>query len=249
MKFEKKSTKYTEQSLEEKLHKIHNHKYNYDNFLFRGWQTKGIIICPQHGEFLCNASNHNNGKGCPYCSGNGRVTTEVFVNRSNKIHNSLYDYSKTQYHKSEEKVCIVCKKHGEYWMLPGNHISGQGCPSCKSPTGEKILWDILVKNNITFLTRYNKFEDCRNPKTGYKLIFDAYIPEYNICVEIDGPQHFRISFKNFHLTEKQFDDIEFRDEVKNKYCRDNKITLIRISYKEFSKMEDILKTYLPIKEY
>lgn len=60
--------------------------------------------------------------------------------------------------------------------------------------------------------------------------FDFYLPEENICIEFDGEQHFRpIDYfggeNTFKLTQK-------RDKIKNKYCKNNNIKLLRIKYDE-----------------
>lgn len=46
---------------------MHNNKYNYSKFNYKNSKTKGIIICPIHGEFEQDPPNHLAGKGCPEC--------------------------------------------------------------------------------------------------------------------------------------------------------------------------------------
>lgn len=53
-----------------------------------------------------------------------------FINKSNEIHNFKYDYSKVEFKNSSTKVCIICPKHGNFYMLPSSHLIGQGCPKC-----------------------------------------------------------------------------------------------------------------------
>ena len=59
-----------------------------------------------------------------------RLTTEEFIKKSKEIHGDRYDYSKVNYITAKTKVCIICPKHGEFWMEPVNHLSGQNCPKC-----------------------------------------------------------------------------------------------------------------------
>ncbi|WNA15765.1 hypothetical protein XaC1_122 [Xanthomonas phage XaC1] len=57
--------------------------------------------------------------------------TETFIYRASQVHNDTYDYSKVHYVNSTTKVKILCREHGEFEMLPGNHISGKnGCSKC-----------------------------------------------------------------------------------------------------------------------
>jgi hypothetical protein len=55
-----------------------------------------------------------------------------FIEKSVKIHDNKFDYSKVQYVGSHKKVCIICPEHGEFSQSPTNHLSGNGCPKCAS---------------------------------------------------------------------------------------------------------------------
>lgn len=62
------------------------------------------------------------------------------------------------------------------------------------------------------------------------MIFDFYIPEYNLIIEYDGEQHFK-SLKFFGGERRYIKQKEY-DTVKNKYCKNKDINIIRISYKD-----------------
>lgn len=51
----------------EDARKVHGDKYDYSKFKYVNSLTKGIIICPKHGEFEQLPSNHLSGKGCSKC--------------------------------------------------------------------------------------------------------------------------------------------------------------------------------------
>lgn len=59
-----------------------------------------------------------------------KLTTNIFIERSEKIHNHKYDYSKVNYKNGNTKVCIICPEHGEFWQRPLHHLNGHGCPYC-----------------------------------------------------------------------------------------------------------------------
>ena len=64
-----------------------------------------------------------------------RLTTEEFIAKARKIHGDLYDYSMTEYVKTDENVEIGCLvfDHGIFPMTPSNHThktNPQGCPQC-----------------------------------------------------------------------------------------------------------------------
>mgnify|MGYP003304460647 CR=1 FL=1 len=45
----------------------------------------------------------------------------------------------------EEKVCIICPIHGEFWQTPNDHLSGYGCPECGKISKKKYTLDIFKK--------------------------------------------------------------------------------------------------------
>jgi len=48
------------------------------------------------------------------CHGCRKITTDIFIKRSNDAHNNTYDYSRTKYINNSTKVIITCKKHGDF---------------------------------------------------------------------------------------------------------------------------------------
>ena len=117
-------------TLEERFNKIHNNKYTYDKSIFINTKTKLIITCPIHGDFEQTPGNHLSGKGCLKCSGKNKYTTEDFIAKAININGNLYNYDNTHYVNAKTKVNINCPIHGEFFILPGNHYKGQGCPKC-----------------------------------------------------------------------------------------------------------------------
>lgn len=61
----------------------------------------------------------------------------------------------------------------------------------------------------------------------------------------DGKQHFEVN--DYFGGIKGFIDLKINDTIKNKYCQDNNIKLLRISYKDFNKIEDTIKFKLSFK--
>jgi very-short-patch-repair endonuclease len=59
-----------------------------------------------------------------------RRTTEEFINDSIVIHGNVYDYSRVKYINSKTKVIIICKKHGSFEQISGDHLKGCKCPKC-----------------------------------------------------------------------------------------------------------------------
>ena len=110
--------KTTEQFIAESK-QIHKDKYDYSKSEYVNARTKVCIICPEHGEFWQLPSLHINQKcGCPECNGTKKRTNEDFIREAKKIHGNKYDYSKVTYNNVNEKICIICPKHGEFWQTP-----------------------------------------------------------------------------------------------------------------------------------
>jgi len=71
-----------------------------------------------------------------------KLTTEEFIDRSRKLHEDKYDYSKVKYIDWNNKICIICKFHGEFFQSVGHHLRGYGCSKCGKnyrPTTEEFI--------------------------------------------------------------------------------------------------------------
>lgn len=153
-------------------------------------------------------------------------TQDIFIKRCNVVHNNLYDYSLVNYVRVDDKVKIICKKHGEFEQRCVDHLRGIGCPKCKTSKGENFIIDFLNENNIPYQYQ-KKFDGCK-----YKTLlpFDFYFPDKNMCIEYDGEQHF-IPVESWGGKD-EFKLRQKKDKIKNKYCSDNNIRLERIKYDE-----------------
>ena len=63
-----------------------------------------------------------------------------------------------------------------------------------------------------------------------------------MAIEYDGQQHYK-PIEKFGV-EKAFEKTKFRDVIKNNYCKDNNINLLRIPYWDYNNIEKILNDYL-----
>ena len=134
----------------ERARKIHGDKYDYSKVEYKTIMEKVCIICPEHGEFWQTPNSHlNHGDECPKCAHRSyKKTTEEFVEEAKYIHGDRYDYSKVVYEREDDKVCIICPKHGEFWQSPHQHLSGQKCPKCANEENGKrkrLPLEVFVK--------------------------------------------------------------------------------------------------------
>jgi hypothetical protein len=110
---------------------IYKDRFTYNNCKYTSYKNKVVITCKEHGDFSIRADHFLAGHSCPFCS-KPVYNTETFIEKAQKIHGNKYDYSKVEYKKSSEKVCIICPIHGEFWQTPNSHLNGRGCPKCKA---------------------------------------------------------------------------------------------------------------------
>lgn len=177
--------------------------------------------------------------GCPYCYGNKPLTIEQIRERI-ECHEGFKLLSDTYGRKS--KLDIQCPK-GHIFAMRLDGFEGR-CPCCAESKGEQRVREWLEKEGIEFNTQ-KQFDGCN-----YKgrLRFDFYIPSMNLCIEYDGMQHFKPTDFTSKMSEKevfeQFEIIKKRDEIKNKYCEEHNINLLRIPYWDFENVENILKSQL-----
>ncbi len=133
--------------------------------------------------------------------------------------------------RKNNKVIWNCRCDcGNIVQVRGNDLKNGKILSCgciKQSYYACQIEQILYQENIKFI-KEKTFKDCLNPKTGYKLRFDFYLPDYNCCIEYDGEQHEKAY--DFWKGEEGLIFRKEMDNIKNEYCTIHKIKLIRISY-------------------
>lgn len=144
----------------------------------------------------------------------------------------------SEYKGLEYDITVKCKKCEHIWTLNANSlkVNGTRCKKCSyTYKGEDKIIEVLCNLKCNFIHQY-KFDDCKDKKC---LPFDFYLPDYNLCIEFDGRQHYEPRFgeENFKQTQKH-------DKIKNQYCEDNNIDLLRIPYWEGNNIDKIIKNKL-----
>ena len=124
------SKRLTTKEFIDKARAVHGDRYDYSTVNYVSAKKKVIVVCPEHGEFLQQPSNHLMGNGCPTCGGRAPVSTESFIAKARNIHGERYDYSRVDYVAAIKAVIIICPEHGEFSQRPANHLSGKGCRKC-----------------------------------------------------------------------------------------------------------------------
>lgn len=206
-----------------------------------------VYICPIHGLQKMRIANLISGKGCPECS--FAVKSEKYRLSPDEVEKRIADLggellNKQDYINRYEKnliiKCIYCGTPFTTSLVLFTQHGGQMCPDCKDTEsiGERRIRNYLESHNIAF-EQEKWFVDCRDIKP---LPFDFYLSDYNIIIEFDGEQH----YKQGHFTHSHLSYIQAHDTIKNEYCKNNNIGLIRIPYWDMNNIEAILNNKLLI---
>jgi very-short-patch-repair endonuclease len=216
-------------------------KYDYSLVDYKNCKTKVKIIYNKTGEIFEQTPELHLYRSPENIKLAVRKTTEQFITESNIVHYNKYSYDKTIYVKNQEKVIITCPKHGDFLQRPLSHLNGNGCPSCGESQGERKISHFLKERDINF-ERQKKFPDCRNV---FELPFDFYIPSLRMCIEFDGLQHFQ-PIDHFGGLEA-YEKLKINDKIKEDYCEENFINLIRIRYDQVDRVHQILSNSIKLK--
>lgn len=124
------------------------------------------------------------------------------------------------------------------YCLTQHHTSSCGCLNS--------YYNMYIKH---FLDE-NKIEN----KSEYTIFigdnyyrFDFYLPQYNLFIEYDGEQHYkpvRYCTQSDDEVEQNFKRTQEHDKIKNEYCENNHINLLRIPYWEKENIEMIISNHL-----
>jgi very-short-patch-repair endonuclease len=198
-------------------------------YRYRGEKTYCICDCDCGTEHICSLSNlttgHTTSCGCvsSHLTWDGRRTDLVGKRfGSLVVTEMLYGY------KHAQTYCrCKCDCGNESIVLISNLKYGRslscGCMEGQS-VGERLIKDILISNQVNFVQQ-KRFDDCRNTNP---LPFDFYLPDYNVCIEFDGIQHFKPI--EYFGGENEFEKRKTNDLIKTQYCEKHKIRLIRLPY-------------------
>lgn len=216
-----------------KAKEVHGEKYDYSVSIFKDMLTKVLIRCPKHGLFEQLPSNHiYNVNGCPQCIIEDRTLTKnEFIEKARLIHSNKYDYSLTEYINTKTKIKIICKDHGEFEQIAGDHLGGHGCIRCPIvvSSGHQGLIDFIsnITNNIEI--------NVRNVIQPYEI--DIYSASMKIGFEFDG-----VFWHSYNRRENASEI--YRHFNKRTLCEQAGIDLFQIWENEWTYKNNIIKSMI-----
>lgn len=120
-----------------------------------------------------------------------RLSTEEFKRRANLIHGYKYDYSNVDYTYYNDKVSIICPKHGEFLQRAHDHLDGSGCPKCAKLRSKA---EIRLSEFIEGLG-FHVINSDRTILDGKEI--DIYVPSSRIAIEFNGLRYHSSLFRGY----------------------------------------------------
>lgn len=212
------------------------------------WETNYYNLC------------YSNSVGCIYCisdslAGHHRIYPEDAYNRLMNVHKDEldnFDFSPvlTSFIGTNNYVDSICLTHGPYRakyytiLKPGKTC---GCPACTLNSSSNVeeycyseLLNFFDKEDLYRHYMFRVHDELLD--INRKIYVDFYIPSLNIAMEYDGKQHTE-EVSLFHKTHSDFINQVNRDRCLERFCFQNNITLLRISYKDDDRIPEILKAF------
>lgn len=183
----------------------------------------------------------SNNQHCPECAKDNLKKSIDDVNIISSEHGFTLSGEYINAKTPTDFICSNCNSNN--YITLKSIYGGKLCNTCGisiRSKGEKLISDFLEEYNIEFITE-KEFDDLYYIK---KLRFDFYIEKYNLLIEFDGIQHFKEV--DFFGGKEYLYNVQLRDSIKNNYCKEKNINLLRIPYYNLNNITKILKEQLLI---
>lgn len=133
----------------------HHNMMDFTDTCYINSRTPVTVRCKKHDiKFVNTPFNILNAESpCPECYREKNykpyLTKEDLIRKFNEKFGDIYDFSKTIYRGSKNKITVTCKKHGnDITARPGafyEKIRPTGCPKCKKEKHNKEKYDNFIK--------------------------------------------------------------------------------------------------------
>lgn len=148
---------------------------------------KARIKCTKHElETEVRIENiRSNSTLCSQCKGERKSLTAMkdLLRKFHEAHGNRYDYSQVVYRGAGEKVTVICREHGPWETLPGNHYQGSGCWKCFSGASSKPERDWMAAIGKKLGQKQSPTARVPGRKGG---VCEADATFRNVVVEFDG---------------------------------------------------------------
>lgn len=208
---------------------------------YKNQRIKLKLQCPEgHIVYIDFGKFKFMGRRCNVCNGGVRYTYEKVKEMIESVEG--YILKSDYYHNFMTDLIVECPEGHEYHTYLQKWDAGARCPICNESKQEKKIRAWLELHNFNFQGQYI-FDDLKgiggNPLKYDFAVFDV-LGNVKIIVEHDGIFHFESPFND----EYRLNLTQTHDKIKDKYCEDHDIPILRIPYWEDNKLEEILENNL-----
>ena len=142
--------------------------------------------------------------------------------------------------------CLCTNCGNDNFEVSGNNLQSGGTQSCGcvNSRGETAIAQYLRRKDINYVTQYT-FPDLIS-LSGHKLRFDFAILDDNnqikYLIEFDGRQH-TFGPDGTWTQASSLEEIKYNDKLKNEYCKQHNLSLLRINYTDIGNIDMIIEKY------
>lgn len=201
-----------------------------------------MFLCSFGHKFISSFALIQQNHTCSQCN-KYRVKKSDYVKNIIESFNG-YKFISDVYKNTSSKLKIICPENHTFETTLHNFQQGKRCKLCyqknRRSKGEIKIEKFLINHNVAYYTEH-KFKDCKHINI---LSFDFYLPEYYVCIEFQGIQHYENERQFGKNKQKTFENQQIRDQIKRDYCLKNNIKLLEIPYWDFDKIEQILTQFV-----
>lgn len=167
------------------------------------------------------------------------LTTEEFKMRLKQSHSELKLVG--EYINFTTPIKVYCTKHDyEFETVPSYILHRISCCPKSFKTYKEETMCSLIESWGYRIDRQHTFDGCADTNS---LKFDCYLPDFNIAIEYDGENHYfpvKYGTQSLEDATRKHEYTKRHDEIKNNFCKENNINLIRVPYFEFENMDSFL---------
>ena len=227
----KQGPRYTNSQFLSKAREVWGDRWDYSQTEYEGMANRITVSCREHGPFEQLPGEHLHGSlGCLMCRG---VDSASLLEKASAVWGDRWDYSKTLFGQgSGAKKVFICKEHGEFIQIWGDHLRGQvGCSKCSNNGTSKAETELFA------------YVSALAPSAQQRAIgvlpnrreLDIYVPELSLAIEYNGLywHNEKQKGKNYHAE-------------KTRLCKEQGLRLVHVWEDDWVNKTDIVKRTLSV---
>ena len=240
----------------QKLNKEYNKNYKFIEFNggYKGWENTLVTIqdLSTNEIKVLRYSSFRKHKGWSNKYDRLRIDEEEIVERINNKLTELGLTNKLKFVSFENnawegvensRLIFLNLENNQEILIKYHSFIESGCSLKNISINENRCKCILNELNIKY-TQYNPIKNFDKQICKNEIIYpDFYLESYNCYIEYDGEQHY-VHVQNFQETYQKFVNQVNRDRALEKYCEENGVKLLRISYLDNNRLQEVIEDFL-----